>query len=240
MRALIVDDELYARKALALKLQKYCPEVEVLDLIDSAATAITAIHVNSPDLLFLDIEMPGEGGFAMLETLGAFDCNIVFVTAFEQYALRAIKHSALDYLLKPVNPQDLQAAVAKAQRLLEPRPAKKREHEYLPIRKLVLPTEQGFEFVRIMDIIRCRAEGNYTRLLLKNAEDLVVSRNLGEIESLIANDNFYRIHMSHLINLVFVKKYLRGRGGEVEMIDGSRVQVSSRRRDAFLSFIVGP
>lgn len=244
IKALIVDDERHARESLAMKLRTYCEDVRVLALADSVDTASQAIETHKPELLFLDIEMPGHGGFDLLDSRPVLDFSVIFVTAFERHAIQAIKHSALDYLLKPVGASDLQAAVAKARQvrraintasgpLTSVKDSVGRAHDH----RLVLPTEEGFEFLASASVLRCRAESNYTRLYLVDGTSILASKTLGEFESMLAPHGFFRVHHSHLVNCAHVKRYIKGRGGSIELIDGSTVEVSIRRRDAFLGMI---
>lgn len=241
VRAVIVDDERQGRKTLAILLRKYCPEVEIVGEADTVVSAIKTINAAKPDLVFLDIEMPAGSGFELLEAFDVVEFEVVFVTAYDSYAIRAIKVSALDYLLKPVNAAELKAAVAKA---LHPKNGQKDRLQQLHLLKeqvrspvldrLALPTEEGFVFIEIQNIIRCNAASNYTVFFLKDSSKIIVSGTLGEYDELLSDNNFFRVHNSHLINMRYVQKYLKGKHGLVVMTDGSEVEVSVRRRDAFL------
>lgn len=228
IRTMIVDDEEHARETLALKLARYCPELELVASLATAAEAVSAIRQREPDLLFLDIEMPDGSGFRVLDSLARADLRVIFVTAFQEYAIRALRHGAVDYLLKPVDPLELQAAVARA---LRPLPA-----AAVPS-LLSLASDEGVELVNAASIIRCHADGAYTRLFFRDGGDTLVSRSLGDIESLLPERHFCRIHHSHLINLYELKKYRKGRGGSVLMSDAAELPVAARRRTELLQRI---
>ncbi len=235
IRAIIVDDERHARESLAIKLADYCSDVEVVASVESAALAIVAIAEHRPDLVFLDIEMPAGDGFRVMESFAEGSVLVVFVTAYKDYAIRALRQGAIDYLLKPIDPLSLQEAMLRVSRLLVEGPEPSSEAS-VPAR-LSLPTDDGFELIDIESIVRCRAESNYTRLHYRDGTNALVTRSLGEFEELLSAYQFYRVHHSHLINLKDLRKYHKGRGGAVEMSDGALVEVSARRRDAFLERI---
>jgi two-component system LytT family response regulator len=200
------------------------------------------IQQTKPELVFLDIEMPYGNGFDLLNKLMPVDFEVIFVTAFDKYMLQALKYSALDFLLKPVNIEELKNAVKNA----EIRIRKNSVNQQLSIlldnfkkqesglKKIAIPTADGFDFILIEDIIRCEAQGAYTKIHITNSKKILVSRPLKDYENLLPEDIFFRIHNSHLINLNFIKKYNRGRGGMVELDDGSVLEVASRRKDEFL------
>jgi len=248
LRAVIVDDEPHVREALAELLRQYCSSVEVVGTAADVASGIDVIGATNPDIVFLDIEMPGRNGFELLAAFSPIPFQVVFVTAYDRYAIRAIKLSALDYLLKPVNPLELQAAVAKAiatkGTAAMTSPVTPGQIELIgdhprsgaPTR-VVVPTEKGFVVVAVDDIIRIRSESNYSRLYLRDGTQVVSSRTLGEYEELLLDAGFFRVHHSHLINMRHVAGYHKGKGGSVIMSDGSEVEVSVRRRDLFLQNI---
>lgn len=241
IRAMIVDDEPKGRSALALLLATHFPEVEVIAQAADAAAARTALAASIPDVLFLDIEMPGGSGFELLASLGEVTFDVIFVTAYDHYALKAIKFSALDYLLKPVSVAELREAIAK---VTAGRGSRSAAHEQLHLARrqlavplpdtLALPTEDGLAFVRLEEIIRADAVSNYTVFHLKGGVRVMVSRTLGEYEEMLAEAGFFRAHNSHLVNMRHVRRYRKGRGGAAIMSDGSEVEISARRRDAFL------
>jgi two-component system LytT family response regulator len=239
--AIIVDDEPYSCEALATMLERYCPEIKVLDLCYSAASAIKSIHELKPQILFLDVEMPYMNGFEMLEKLSEINFKLIFTTSYDQYAIKAIRFSALDYLLKPVDKDELQKAVQKAMNTNEhPLPQQlevllhKLNHPKVVVNKIAIPTMEGLQMVLVENIIRCEADRNYTHLFLKNKGNITASRNLKDLEEMLEDYSFIRVHHSHLINLNEVEKYIRGEGGYLLMSDKSSVDVSRSRKEILL------
>jgi two-component system LytT family response regulator len=239
--ATIVDDEADCCEALVMLLERYCPEVKVLDICYSAETAIQSIKEHEPQILFLDIEMPFMNGFEMLERLGTINFELVFTTSYDQYAIRAIRFSALDYLLKPVDRDELQKAVQKAaQRNKPPVPLQldlllqKLRNPTIPVNKIAIPTMEGFQLLAVECIINCESQGNYTHLLLKDRRKIIASRNLKEIEDLLEGYPFIRVHHSHVVNINQVEKYIKGEGGYLIMSDGSSINVSRSRKELLL------
>ncbi len=243
LRALIVDDEKNSRETLANLLTEYCPEVEITGMADAAASAREAIHEQHPDLVFLDVEMPKGSGFDLLESLESINFEIIFTTAYDQYAIRAIKVAALDYLLKPINIRELKNAVAKAVEKLKEKPAANGVDVLLnniknknnKLDRIALPTTDGLIFIRINEIIRCEASDYYTYFFLTDRQKILVSKTLKEYDELLSANDFLRVHHSHLINLNQVRQYFRDGGGYLQMTDGSKVEISRRRKDAFLN-----
>ena len=239
--AIIVDDEPYSCEALATMLEKYCPEIKVLDLCYSAASAIVSINEMKPEILFLDIEMPYMNGFEMLEKLPGMNFKLIFTTSYDQYAIKAIRFSALDYLLKPVDKDDLQKAVQKAISVPgNPLPEQlevllhKLNKPKLVVNKIAIPTMEGLQMVQVENIIRCEADRNYTNIFLKNKEKITASRNLKDLEEMLEDYSFIRVHHSHLVNLNEVEKYIRGEGGYLIMSDKTSVDVSRSRKEILL------
>ena len=241
MRTLIIDDERHCRDGLAIMLSKHCPGLEVLAQCQDGTTALKAIKEHTPDLIFLDIEMPDMNGFEMLEQCSGNNFQIIFTTAYNEYAIRAIRHSALDYLLKPVNKNELLHAVARAKafnasqvsvkitQLLELVNTKR------PPERIALPTIDGLILIDIKDILYCESENNYTRFYLANGKNIFVSRTLRAVEALFEdNKDFFRIHHSFIINLNYVQKYLKGDGGEVVLCSGKSLSVSRTKKQEFL------
>ncbi|UKN00806.1 LytTR family DNA-binding domain-containing protein [Paracrocinitomix mangrovi] len=245
LRAIIVDDELHCIETLSWHLEKACPEVEIIESCDSPEKGIEAIQKYAPDLLFLDIDMPGMTGFDLLGKLSDRSFEVIFTTAHDQFAVKAIKVSALDYLIKPVDKDELKIAVQKAiekkqegQKSVDPI-----EHLLQQIQqnklsnRVVFPTMEGLEFVDTNDIVRCESESNYTTVFLKSNNKLVISKTLKDIEELLSQDTFFRVHNSHLVNLNYVKKYVKGDGGHLIMEDGAIVSVSRSRKQELLNYI---
>ncbi len=232
--ALIVDDEKGNREYLAGLLEKHCPAITEVRMASSATAALALLESAVPDVVFLDIEMPGGSGFDFLNQAGSVDFRIIFVTAYDAYALRAIKYSALDYLLKPVDPDELVKAVEK---LDENKPEKKRldllahNLKNKEDRRIALSTQDEVIFVRIEEIIRLQGEANYTRIYLENDPPVLLSGNLGHFERLLQDDRFYRSHQSHLINSGHIRKYVKTEGGYFLMSDESQVPVARMKKD---------
>ena len=238
--AIIVDDEPYCCETLALLLERDCPGVRILDVCYSAETALQSITEKAPTLLFLDIEMPHLNGFELLERIAEVNFQVIFTTSYDQYAIKAIRLSALDYLLKPIDPEELQKAVQKVAQNLKTTPAPQIELlleqlRYPTVaRKIAIPTMEGLQMIPVDSIIYCSSDSNYSVLLLKNKKKLIVSRTLKEMEGLLHNHSFLRVHHSYLVNLDEVHKYVKGKGGHLVMSDDSIVDVSSSRKEALL------
>ena len=239
--ATIVDDEPDCCETLVMLLERYCPEVKVLDICYSAETAMQSIKEHQPQILFLDIEMPFMNGFELLEKLGNINFQLIFTTSYDQYAIKAIRFSALDYLLKPVDREELQRSVQKAaQRNKHPLPQQldmllqKLRHPTIPVNKIAIPTMEGFQLLPAESIISCESEGNYTYIFLKDKRKIIASRNLKEIEELLEDYPFIRIHHSHIVNINEVEKYIKGEGGHLIMSDGSSINVSRSRKELLL------
>ena len=239
--ATIVDDEPYSCETLATLLERYCPDVKVLDICYSAASALKSINEQKPQLLFLDIEMPHMNGFELLEKLPDIDFELVFTTSYDQYAIKAFRFSALDYLLKPIDQDDLRKAVQKAVTSTDhvsPQQIKvllqKINHPSLVVNKLAIPTIEGLQMILIESIIHCEADRNYTIINIKGKQKIVASRTLKEIEELLDDYPFIRVHHSHIINLNEVEKYMKGEGGYLMMSNGANIDVSRSRKEFLL------
>jgi two-component system LytT family response regulator len=241
LSATIVDDEPYSCEALATLLERYCPDVKVLDICFSAATALQSIRERKPQILFLDIEMPFLNGFELLEKLPEIDFELIFTTSYDQYAIKAIRFSALDYLLKPIDIEELQAAVKKAvESVKHPLPQQiavlleKFSHPSASVNKIAIPTMEGLQMISIENIISCASDRNYTILFLKNKQKIIASRTLKDIEEMLEDYSFARVHHSYLVNLNEVEKYIKGEGGYLLMSDTTTVDVSRSRKETLL------
>jgi two-component system LytT family response regulator len=241
IKAIIIDDEPYCCEALDILLQRYCPGVQVIAICHSGKEAITAIQSMKPQLVFLDIEMPQMNGFEMLEQLKGTQFELIFTTSYDQYAIKAIRFSALDYLLKPIDREELQQAVQKVERRLEhPLPQQlelllqKIQPGTSSVQRIALPTMEGLQLVPINTIISCASHSNYTIFHLKNKEKITVSRTLKETEELLQEYGFLRVHHSFLVNLNEINKYIKGEGGYLVMSDGSSIDVSRSRKELLL------
>ncbi len=239
--AIIVDDEPYSCESLAVLLERYCPDVKVLDICYSADSALKSINEQKPQLLFLDIEMPHMNGFEMLEKLPEIDFALIFTTSYDQYAIKAFRFSALDYLLKPIDQDDLRKAVQKVvnnrnhvseqqikillQKLNQPT---------IAINKIAIPTMEGLQMILVDSIISCTADRNYTIIMLKNGQKTIASRSLKELEEMLEDYSFARVHHSYVVNLNEVDKYIKGEGGYLLMSDGTSIDVSRSRKELLL------
>lgn len=239
--ATIVDDEPLSCESLASLLEKYCPEVKILDICYSGSQALQSIRLNKPDILFLDIEMPHMNGFELLEEIPSANFELIFTTSYDQYAIKAVRLSALDYLLKPVDREELQKAVQKAiQQSSHQLPQQieillqKLKEPGVSINKIAIPTMEGLNMILTDSIISCESDSNYTILNLKGKQKLIASRTLKEIEEMLEEYAFARVHHSYLVNLNEVDKYVKGEGGYLLMTDGSAIDVSRSRKEMLL------
>lgn len=241
LEVILVDDEDNAREYLANLLGKYCPDVHILGMAASVSEAIELIKQHPPQLLFLDIEMPKENGFELLKKLETIPFSVVFVTAYEKYAIKAFKMSALDYLLKPIDLEDLQLVIEKAKvksfhiaNLQYKQFIQNITNKENPFSQVSIPVLNGFEFIHLDDIIYLKAESNYTQFFLKGGKHIMATKTLKEFEDVLNEVNFYRVHKSSMINLTALVKYTRGDGGMVLLIENHEVEVSRRAKEGFL------
>jgi len=243
IKALIVDDEESARKALANMLEYYCKEIEVVGTAANISEAYDQIKTLNPAVVFLDIQMPGGSGFDLLRKYRQIPFKVIFVTAYDQFALRALKLSAIDYLLKPLSPRELIKAVEKLGQQLE---VEERFDQQLSAlednmkterqqKKIILNTSGNMYVLRVDDVIRCEADENYTRIIDLKGKAILVAKTLKEFDEMLSPLGFCRIHQSHLINLDHVLSYEKGAGGMVILSNKERIPVSGRRREFFLN-----
>ena len=245
LTALIVDDEKKSREFLLMLLNDFCPEVEVVGMASSVSDALQLLEKTQPEVVFLDIQLKSEQGFDLLRRLPEIHFEVIFTTAHAEYAIEAIRFSALDYLLKPIDPTELQQAVRKS--------VGKKNHSLSQLQmqnllehfrntradsvKIALPTFDGLVFVSIKDIIYLEADSSYTKIVTEHAHPYTVTKVLKEYESMLASKNFFRIHNSYIINLDKVEKYIKGDGGCVVMQNGATLDVSKRKKQAFMNII---
>ena len=245
IRAVIVEDEEASRLTLKNYIDKYCDGVEVIGESGNVEEGVSCIKEHQPDLVFLDVEMPFGNAFDLLEKFEEVFFETIFVTAYSHYAIKAINYSASHYLLKPIDIDDLIAATTKVREkilLKEQSDAHINTKVLLEnihitnsqLKKVVLPVMDGFEVVEVQEIIRCQANDNFTDFHLKDGTRKVICRTLKHYEEVLNEVGFIRVHKSHLINVNYVKAYKKGKGGHVEMNDGSQVDVSASRKQAFL------
>ena len=241
MKVFILEDELASREILKVFLKELFEDIQIVGTAGTVADAVPKIRKDQPDLVFLDIELPMQDGFELLNYFDPVPFKIIFTTAFEEFAIRAFRISAVDYLLKPINPEELEEAVKKAKESIQDQQSHQikllRDNYFGKDPKLSLATMEGYLFLKIKDIIRCKAEGRYTTFHLIDGSKHITSRNIGEFESILRDFNFLRVHRSQIINLNKIKKYLKGRPPEVVMEDGTQVMVSNSQREVLLDFL---
>ena len=243
--AIIVDDEVSGVETLKKDLAKYCPEITVLGVAHSADEAEEKIKSLKPGLVFLDVEMPYASGFDLLARFKEINFEVIFTTAYNEYAIKAIKNNALDYLLKPIHPDELVAAVKKymTKSAKEPKVEIKMENlvaaiaQLQKVQKLPVPTVDGVMYIDTTEITRLEGSHNYTNIHLVGGKKILSSKTLKDYEQLLAAQNFFRVHKTHLINLNHTVKYLKGEGGYVLMTDGASVEVSRQKKQELLSLL---
>jgi two-component system LytT family response regulator len=242
IRCVLIDDESNSLEMMEWLLKTYCPQVQIDAMCNAASKGIEAINKYKPDVVFLDIEMPHMNGFDMLEQFDKLTFDVVFCTAYDQFAIKAFKYSALNYLLKPVDPEDLKETV---RRIEERKTSPSKEQVELlfqnikqatkpVIQRIALTTGDGMIFVPTQDIIYCTAESNYTCVVLTGGKKILVSKVLKEIDETLSGADFFRVHNSYLINLNHIKKYVRGEGGYIIMDDGANISISRSKRQEFM------
>jgi len=240
IKAIIVDDEVDCSETLGLLLEKCCPQVRVTAACNSGADGLREIAAQKPDLVFLDIEMPHLNGFQLLEQLPSIEFDVVFTTSYDQYAIKAIRFSAMDYLLKPVDREELKSAVEKVVRRHHPPLPQQLEillqrlHQPAAF-QIAIPTMEGLQMIPVDSIITCASNSNYTTLHLKGRQKIIASRTLKEIEEILDGLSFFRVHQSSLVNLNEINKYVRGEGGYLVMSDGSSIDVARSRKESLLT-----
>jgi len=246
IRAVLVDDEKNALEALEWQLQNYCPQVQVAALCRSADEGVTAIKKHSPHLVFLDIEMPRKNGFELIAQFHAHPFDIIFTTAHDEFAIKAFKFSALDYLLKPIDADDLVMAVQRYE--------KKQHHQEFSHQleillqqykqpmalpgKIPFTTQEGIVFIKPDTIVRCESSSNYTALFFLDGTKLVLSKTLKDVEDLLQPYGFCRVHHSHLINPEQLKRYVKTDGGFIEMSDASQVPISRQKKEMIMKVLL--
>lgn len=246
INAIILDDEKHCSESLKLLCDKYVPDVKIAAELNDPLLALDVIPQEKPELLFLDIEMPRMNGFELLRQLSLDDMEIIFTTAYDEFAIDAFKVSAIDYLLKPIEREALVQAVQKFSKHRTDKDFGERFRVFLSkygqeeprvLGKIALPTQDGFEFISQEGIIRCESDSNYTTVVLEGEKDIVVSRTLKDVEKMLDPNTFVRVHHSHLINLRHIRKYHKGSGGVIVMDNGDNVSVSRSKKAEFLDRI---
>ena len=244
---MIIDDEAPNRENLLGLLQRYCPDITVVAEGGSIETGIMLIQKHCPELLFLDIQLHGRSGFELLKELEQINFEVIFVTAYDQYGIQAVKFSALDYLLKPIDVEELQAAVQKARVKLSRRRTNDRLEylvSYLKSGKetppvIALPLQEEIRYIPVGDIIRCEASNTYTHFYLQGGEKILVSQTLKEYDSLLHTHGFLRTHQSHLVNPLYVKSWVREDGGLLLLKDTTKIPISKSHRETVKAGLSG-
>jgi two-component system LytT family response regulator len=241
--AILIDDDINLRNGMKGLLSLYAPEITIIGEADSVASGVEAIEKLHPQVVFLDIQLNDGTGFDILEKLavknGKTTSHIVFITAHEQYAIKAFRFSALDFLLKPVDPDELKKVIEKIKSVLE----KSDNYAHIDLllenirkkvdnfKRIALSNSDGIHLFEISDIIRCESEDNYTKFFIRNSKPILISKTLKEYEEMLTNHGFVRVHQSHLINLAFLKSYIKKEGGYVIMTDNSTIPISQRKKE---------
>lgn len=248
IKAIVVDDEQHCIDRLTGMLSAdYNSSVDLVGVFSSVEEGYEAVNEIQPDLIFLDVQIHDKTGFDLLRQIGRTDFEVIFTTAYDKFAVQAIKFSALDYLLKPVDRDDLRLAMDKYNEIRKKEDINSRLEVLLHNIKpqggfpgrVIVPTSNGFEIFEVAEIIRCESSSNYTTIYLKDRQKLMVAKTLKEFEEMLTEHGFFRIHNSHLVNLAYIKSYNRGKGGSVILADGMELEVSTRRKDDFLKKLGG-
>jgi two-component system LytT family response regulator len=242
MTALIIDDELHCSESLELMLERYCPNTKIIGVTNDPLKGLGMITALKPDVVFLDIEMPHLSGFDLISKLDTIDFEIVFTTAYNEFAIQAFKVNAVDYLLKPISKNELIEATKKVKKRISKHSESFNLHALInglgiqkPLSgKIALSSMKGLDFVEINSIIRCEADSNYSDVILEGNKKITVSKTLKELEELLVSQPFMRVHNSHLVNLNKISSYQRGTGGYLVMDNGDQIQVSRSKKAEFL------
>lgn len=248
--AVLIDDDVNLRKGMKGILSLYAPDINIIGEAESVATGIETLSKLNPQVVFLDIQMNDGTGFDLLEKLteinGRINFHVVFITAYEHYAIKAFRFSALDFLLKPVEPEELEKVIDKIRSVLE----KDNDYSHIDLllenirkkadnyKRIALSNSDGIHLLDINDIIRCESDDNYTKFFIKNRKTILISKTLKEYEELLSEHDFIRIHQSHLINLQYVKSYLKKEGGYVLMNDDTQLPISQRKREMIQDVLI--
>ncbi len=242
IRAIVIDDEQHCIDTVQWLIDKYVPNVKIVSVFTSPTKALESLNESNPDLVFLDIEMPEMSGFEFLKRVPEKNFEIIFTTAYDEFAIKAFKASAVDYLLKPIGKQDILSAVEKVEKNKSNILPEQIEILYRALNKnsilkerIAVPTQEGIRFIKIKDILYCISDSNYTFIHLENSKKFLVSKTLKEIERILSENGFLRIHHSHMINIQRIDRYIKGDGGYVVMDDNKSLSVSRSRKEALLA-----
>lgn len=243
IKTIIVDDEVKVRQLIRQMCDRFTPVIKVVGEAGNPQEAMQLFEVEMPDLIFLDIEMPGMTGIEMLRQMGEIPFEVVFVTAFNRYAVEAFRLGAVDYLLKPPSTSDLQEAVQRVEKNLKLKTQDRQQVKNVvqsfgkPLDRITIPTINGFEFIDFEDLVYLKGEGSYTTFFLKDGSQVLTAKTLGDFQEMMELHQFFRVHKSFIINLKKIKKYTKGEGGTVTMSDGTEIDVSRRRKEEFLTLL---
>jgi two-component system LytT family response regulator len=244
LRTIIIDDEVLMRQTLEKLVREHCPNVKLVAQASSVASGVIAIKRHHPDLILLDIKMDDGTGFDLLKKLEPIDFKVIFITAYDEYAIKAIKFSALDYLLKPVEPEELVNAINKAEKLVVKELntqlnvlADNMQSASIPLKKIILKTYDNIHLVKIAEIVYCESDDNYTHFHLVNANKILVSNTLKEYDEMLGEFGFFRVHKSFLINLSHIIRFEKAEGGSVVLTNNNVVPVASRKREQMLELL---
>lgn len=240
LNAIIIDDEPDNVQLLSLQLSMYCPQVKVIAECTKSEDGLAAIKYHNPDVVFLDIEMPRMNGFELLQQVGSIDFSLVFVTAYDKFAVKAFRYSAVDYLLKPIDIRELQDAVKKIEKKLNIQPDQiehlKQQFDSKKIMpdKFALPYQNGVTFVALSDILYCEADGNYTQIKIITGQQYIISKTLREIQDILEERNFLRIHRQYIVNLNYIKKYVKGEGNYLVLQNDLTIPISRSHKERLI------
>ncbi len=245
LKVVIIDDELNSREVIENTLLATSKNVEVVSFGDSVKSGLEAIQKHKPDIVLLDVQMPDGTGFDLLSSLGQINFKVIFITAHQEFALQAFKFSALDYILKPLDANDLTTAIKRAQETLEQNDIgmnikilnNNLQNKTKDTKKLILKSSDQINAVNVKDIIRCESDGNYTKFVLNDGRKILVTKILKEYDEMLQPFGFFRVHQSHLINIDFFETYIKTDGGVVVMSDKSEIPLASRKKEAFLKLL---
>lgn len=245
MNTIIIDDEANARDTLKELIQLHCPQVQIIGMAENVAKGLQLLKSLSPEVVFLDIEMPDGTGFDLLQKVENKDFKVIFTTAHDKYAIQAFKFAALDYLLKPINSMELKQAIVRAEESKEKEMATLKIQTLLQnldqtsqnLKKIILKDRYGIQLIKVEEIIRLESGGSYTTFFLKDKNTIIASNSLKEYDELLSKSNFFRSHQSHLVNMEYLERYDNRNGDFLHMVDGSEVPISRRKREMLIKII---
>lgn len=246
LKAILIDDEQHCINRLEGLLRKNAPDIEIVARCKTIEGAKSEISLQSPDILFLDVQLGRDTGFDLLSQINYVDIEVIFTTSYDKYALKAIKFSALDYLLKPIDRSDLSHAIQKLKRYRNLRDTSKKIEVLLSnikenntsSERIAIPTLEGYTMVDTRDIIRFQSDANYSHIHLKSNNKITASKTIKYFEEILAHRNFFRVHKSHLVNLSYVETYVKGKGGYITLNDGTKIEVAVRRKEELIKKLI--